>query len=91
MFDITKNKFSGRPEIASAILQKMATRSNVVSQTFDIKVFSRPEYKAILRQIKENAKLLSNKNLVDSIFGLGKLHKYQKMEELNKYGDFKFF
>jgi hypothetical protein len=43
----------------------------------------------MLRHIKSNVRLLDNKNLVDNIYSLGKLHKDQS--DLNKYGDFKFF
>jgi len=35
--------------------------------------------------------VLANKQLVDTLFSMGKLHKAQKVEDLAKYGDQKFF
>jgi len=49
------------------------------------------EYKAMLRQIKDNVTQLDDKTLVDTIFSIGKLHKHQDLIELNKHGDHKFF
>lgn len=46
----------------------------------------------MLRQVKENCRLIDNKNLVDTIYAVGKLHQGLKTkEDLNKYGDQKFF
>jgi len=45
----------------------------------------------MLRQVKTNIALLDDKNLVDLLFSIGKLHKKQTPADLNKYGDAKFF
>lgn len=83
MFDITKDKFSSCPEIPASIVQKLAARSDVHPKNFDEKVFRRPEYKGMLRQIKDQRAILSNKQLVDSVFSIGKLHQKQNKEELS--------
>jgi len=49
LFDQTKDKFANSPEIASAIIHKLATRSNITPRNFDDKLFSRKEYKGILK------------------------------------------
>ena len=54
MFEITKEKFGNRPELAAQIVQKFATRSNVTHKNFDEKLFARYEYKAMLRLVKDN-------------------------------------
>lgn len=43
----------------------------------------------MLQHLKKGLSFLDNKSLVDTIFSLGKLH--QKTENLDKYGDLKFF
>ena len=94
MFDIVKEKFESSPEmgeIAAAIVQKLAMRSNITARTFDEKLFARNEYKAMLREIKKQMPTLGNKELVDTVFSIGKLHKGQPQTHLNKYGDGKFF
>ena len=45
----------------------------------------------MLRQIKEGLDYLDNKQLIDTIFSLGRLHKRQDKASLEKYGDAKFF
>lgn len=72
----------------------MATRSKIRSKDFDEKVFSKHEYKQMLRRIKEGFPLMTNKNLVDTVFSLGKLHHkghHKSISDLDKYGDLKFF
>ena len=49
MFDITKDRFANHPELASSIVQKLATRSDIHAKNFEEKLFSRPEYKAMLK------------------------------------------
>lgn len=99
LFQITQEKFSEQPALPAAILQKLATRSDIDKRNFDEKLFARIEYKQMLKGIKENLPLLDNKMLVDTVFALGKLHRVHATQDtpaarhlaLNKHGDFKFF
>jgi len=78
-------------EISAAIIQKLATRSNITPRNFDEKLFARVEYKAMLREVKKQLSTLDNTQLVNTIFSIGKLHQGQPRDHLNKYGDGKFF
>ena len=91
LFDITKEKFNYTSEIAASLIQKLATRGNIHHKNFDEKLFSKNEYKAMFRQVMEHADDMDNKQLVDTLFGVGKLHKGQELAQFNKYGDYKFF
>jgi mannitol/fructose-specific phosphotransferase system IIA component (Ntr-type) len=75
IFDETKSTFENRPEIAASMIQKLATKSKITPKNFDEKLFARVEYKGMLRQIKEGLDFLDNKQFIDTIFSLGKLHK----------------
>jgi len=76
IFDQTKEKFQDVPDLAAAIVAKLAIRSNITPRNFDDKVFSRKEYKGMLKQIKAGFSRMDNKQLVDTVFSLGKLHGY---------------
>ena len=45
----------------------------------------------MLKQIKDGLDFMENKQFIDTLFSLGKLHKGQDINELNKFGDGKFF
>lgn len=76
MFEITKDKFD-MPEIAASLVQKMATKLNVNfrNQAAVKKFTDRSEYKQMLLKIRKGVKDLSDRQLVDTFFAIGKLHK----------------
>ena len=76
MFEITKEKFDV-PEIAASLVQKMATKLNVnFRNQAEVKKFTdRLEYKQMLLKIRKGVKDLSDRQLVDTFFAIGKLHK----------------
>jgi hypothetical protein len=49
LFEITKEKFENKPEIAAQIIQKFATGSDITKKNFEEKLFSRVEYKEMLK------------------------------------------
>lgn len=99
MFKITQVEDAphfNQPEIASALVQKLAVASQIDERNFDEKLFARVEYKNMLKSIKQGFDRLDDKYLVDTIYALGRLHKGQTKDNMakqniNKYGDFKFF
>lgn len=74
LFKITRDgPLNEQPEIAAALLQKMAL-SQIKPKQFD-DMFGRIEYKQMIRSVKDGLSSLSDKYLVDTVFALGKLHK----------------
>jgi hypothetical protein len=63
------------------------------SKDIPTKLLARYEYKKMLKSIQSNLELLDNKQSVDTIFSLGKLHKHMSAAELQeKHPDFiKYF
>ena len=49
LFEITKEKFENKPEIAAQIIQKFATGSDITKKNFEEKLFGRVEYKEMLK------------------------------------------
>jgi hypothetical protein len=89
MFEITQTKYESSPEIPAAIIQKLANRSSMTGKEFDKKMMPRYEYKNMLKAIQKNVEFLDNKQLVDTLFSIGKLHKHHSNAQLNKeYPDF---
>ncbi|CDW74365.1 UNKNOWN [Stylonychia lemnae] len=82
LFEQIKEKYGNHPEIPAAIVQKLANKSNIKRQQINKKLLSKWEYKSILRSISQNIELLDNKQLVDTIFSIGKLHKRQTLKEI---------
>ena len=77
-------------------MQKLAVSSNIDARNFEEKLFARVEYKNMLKAIKSGFSELDDKYLVDTVYALGRLHKGQAKDNmarqnLNKFGDFKFF
>jgi len=54
MFDITKHKFEGSPELPASLVQKIATRSKDLKRNLN-SVVSRNEYKAMLKIIQKES------------------------------------
>lgn len=74
LFKITRDgPLKDQPEIAAAILQKMAQSQLKPKQFEDI--FARIEYKHMIRSVKDGLGSLSDKYLVDTMYALGRLHK----------------
>ncbi len=82
MFEIIKDKMENHPEIPASIVQKLALRSNLRSEDINAKLLQRFEYKNILRGISKNIDMLDNKNLVDTVFAIGKLHRKHNYAEI---------
>jgi hypothetical protein len=74
--DFTKYKKENKeiqPIILSAILQKIAVGAKNLEQIPDL--LSNTTYKELLVNIKKNIKNLTDRNLVDNLWSLGKLHR----------------
>ena len=58
-----------------------------------MKLLNKYEYKNLLRHISKNLGMLDNKQSVDTIFSLGKLHKGMTLKEVETGapGFYKFF
>ena len=83
LFKITQVKYESNPEIAASIVQKLANRSNLKAKEIPKKLLGRYEYKNMLKSIQKNLELLDNKQAVDTLFSIGKLHKHQPAKELS--------
>jgi predicted NAD-dependent protein-ADP-ribosyltransferase YbiA (DUF1768 family) len=85
MFEITKSKFDV-PDIAASLVQKMATKLNINfrNQAAIKKFTDRLEYKQMLLQIRKGLKELNDRQLVDTFFAIGKLHKGYEVNEVGK-------
>ena len=82
MFLVTKDSFGAiSPEIPAALIQKIANKTKDMDRKTEIrdKIIRRKEYKQMLRMIKEGLGNLDNRQLVDTLFSIGKLHK-EKVE-----------
>eukprot|EP00347_Sterkiella_histriomuscorum_P004264 403361113 len=93
MFEQVKDKFANHPEIATSIVQKLALKSNIKKKDVNAKLLQKYEYKNLLRHISKNLDMLDNKQSVDTIFSLGKLHKGMNLQEIETGapGFYKFF
>lgn len=60
----------------------MANRSNIDEKDIDKKLIPRYEYKNMLKAIQKNLEFLDHKQLVDTIFSIGKLHKHHSSLKL---------
>jgi hypothetical protein len=61
----------------------------MTGKELDKKMMPRYEYKNMLKAIQKNVEFLDNKQLVDTLFSIGKLHKHHSNAQLNKeYPDF---
>jgi hypothetical protein len=68
-----KENIQDRPVIYSAILQKFAL--GVKNEEKALSLFTEFDYKNLLRDIKDNIPKISDKNLVDNLWSIGKLHR----------------
>lgn len=78
LFKVTKDTFTAKsPEIPAALVQKLANKTKDLDRKIEIrdKIVRRPEYKQMLKSIKQGLPSLDNRQLVDTLFSLGKLHK----------------
>jgi 3-oxoacyl-[acyl-carrier-protein] synthase III len=82
LFKITSLKFESSPEIPASIIQKLANRSSIDEKDVDKKLVPRYEYKNMLKAIQKNLEFLDNKQLVDTMFSIGKLHKHHSSQKL---------
>ena len=84
LFEITQAKFEASPEIPASIVQKLANRSSMTAKEFDKKLMPRYEYKNMLKAIQKNVEFLDSKQLVDTVFSIGKLHKHHSNAQMVK-------
>ena len=77
MFKITNGAFGEyTADIPAALVQKIANRTkNITNKKTWQQIVDRPEYKMMLKQIKKGVTNLSNRQFVDTLFSIGKLHK----------------
>ena len=78
LFEITRDTFGSlTPEIPAALVQKIATKTKDIDRKGEVrdKIVRRPQYKQMLRQIKEKVGELDNRQLVDTLYSVGKLHQ----------------
>ena len=75
LFGIIQDKFKNSPDIAASIIQKLAVRSTLKAKDINSKLVARYEYKNMLKAIQTNLDLLDNKQAVDTLYSIGKLHK----------------
>lgn len=84
LYNITQAKYNVNPEIPASIVQKLAVRSTLKASEVNEKLVARFEYKNMLRQIQNNLNLLDNKQAVDTLYSVAKLHKGSTATELAK-------
>lgn len=94
-FEIFKSASSviQTPSLAAGIIQQMSKSKELLVDTDKRNLaITRPEYRTMLKQINNKAALLDDKNLVDTLYCIGKIHKTEKElvnlpKTLNKYLD----
>jgi hypothetical protein len=74
IFDITKGNYSGAPDLPASLIQKIATKTKKLDQSA-VKIIDTNEYKAMLKSIQKNMGELSQRQFIDTVFALGKMHK----------------
>lgn len=79
MFDII-NETKDAPEISALIVQKLANKTNLKQKDMEVKLFSKNQYKAMLKSIQKNLEHFDNKQLIDTFFSIGKLHSNQSQD-----------
>jgi hypothetical protein len=84
MFEITQRKYQQNPEIPASIVQKLGTRSNLKPKDVEKKLIPRYEYKNMLKVIQKNLEYLDNKQVVDTLYSVGRLHKGMAIKSLQK-------
>jgi hypothetical protein len=73
----TSESIAQYPEFSSAIIQRMCQSIAILTNPETRYMMSvQPEYKAMLKIINKKAAMLDDKNLVDNIYALGKIHKH---------------
>ena len=79
------------PNLAANVIQQMSKSLDLIANTKkrDMTI-GRPEYKTMLKLINNKAALLDDKNLVDTLYAIGKIHKTERdlvnlPKILNKY------
>ena len=78
LFKVTKDTFNLQTaEIPAALVQKIANKTKDLDRKSTVrdKIIRRAEYKQMLKAIKAKMEELDNRQLVDTLFSLGKLHK----------------
>ena len=75
MFEIVQRKYQSNPEIPASIIQKLGTRSTLKAKDVETKLMTRYEYKNMLKAIQQNLEYLDNKQIVDTFYSVGRLHK----------------
>ena len=84
LFKITQDKYSNNPELAASIIQKLANRSNLKLKDVGTKLIPRQEYFNMLKSVQKNLELLDNKQAVDTLYSVARLHKGTKFADLQK-------
>ena len=62
------------PDLPASLIQKIATKTKNLDKTAH-KIIDTNEYKAMLKQVQKNMDQLSQRQFIDTVFALGKLHK----------------
>ena len=81
MFEITKDKMENG-DIPASIIQKLANRSDIKPSNVSEKLLEKKDYKDMLKAIQKHMNSMDNKQLVDTLFSIGRLHRKQTLEEL---------
>lgn len=67
------------PNLAAGIVQQMSKSLELLENKEKRNLLiTRPEYKTMLKLINNKAALLDDKNLVDTLYSIGKIHKSEK-------------
>jgi len=78
IFKTTNGLFS-TPELPAGIIQRISQSPDILTNVKKRELMIvQPEYKAMLKQVNSKAALLDDKNLVDTLYALAKIHKSSK-------------
>lgn len=68
--------------MAASILQKLAVRSTLKAKDVSKQLVPRFEYKQMLKNIQLNLAMLDNKQAVDTLYSVAKIHKTHTHQQL---------